>query len=277
MIKEEIFVDNITALRYVKEMLDFNERVTMNLFYLILSDSKAYVWSDHKNFIICQSNDQMPMWVWLADDIDTDATECVTDIIAARVLLNSNIQINISADAGKQVLRIACEKSGANLEKVMDLNAYVCKNVIEPEYDGVCVVPQKSDREAMVALINEFVEDAEHQIITNEEAEGFADSMIGSHNLSLWKCNDEVCAMAMIAHKTNEIARINSVVTLREKRGNGYAGMLISKICKALIEDNIIPMLYADADNPSSNRAYQKIGFEKVGKVTQYKFDRKAI
>lgn len=101
--------------------------------------------------------------------------------------------------------------------------------------------------------------------------------MIGSHNLSLWKCNDEVCAMAMIAHKTNEIARINSVVTLREKRGNGYAGMLISKICKALIEDNIIPMLYADADNPSSNRAYQKIGFEKVGKVTQYKFDRKAI
>mgnify|MGYP002570802793 FL=1 len=31
-------------------------------------------------------------------------------------------------------------------------------------------------------------------------------------------------------------------------------------------------MLYADARNPSSNRAYQKIGFELVGPITEYRW-----
>ena len=41
-----------------------------------------------------------------------------------------------------------------------------------------------------------------------------------------------------------------------------------------LLAHGATPMLYADADYPASNRAYQKIGFEKAGEVTQYRFDR---
>lgn len=33
-------------------------------------------------------------------------------------------------------------------------------------------------------------------------------------------------------------------------------------------------MLYADAANPSSNRAYRRIGFEKVGEITEFGFKK---
>jgi predicted GNAT family N-acyltransferase len=277
LIRENYFVDNVTALQDVHSLLTFDERITFILFELILSEHKVYAWSDHKSFIICQPNDIMPIWAWFADDIDENAVECAADIIAARILQDSNIQLNACSQKSREILELACEKSGVDIEKIMDLNAYACKNLIEPEYIGEAGVPTKADRNAMTELITEFVEDAEHQIIPLEEAEGFAESMINCEQLSLWKVDGEVCAMAMIAQNINRVARINSVVTFRQKRGKGYAKMLIADICRRLLDDGVTPMLYADAQNKSSNSVYQNIGFVKTGEVTQYKFRRKPI
>jgi predicted GNAT family acetyltransferase len=90
-----------------------------------------------------------------------------------------------------------------------------------------------------------------------------------SHDLFLWS-DGGVVAMARIANKGNKYARINTVVTNREHRGKGYAKMLVGDICKQLLEQGLIPMLYADARNPSSNSTYQKIGFREVGKISEY-------
>ncbi|HEX3078318.1 MAG TPA: GNAT family N-acetyltransferase [Lachnospiraceae bacterium] len=48
--------------------------------------------------------------------------------------------------------------------------------------------------------------------------------------------------------------------------------MLISEISANLLRENKIPMLYADARNPASNAAYEKIGFIKQGEVTEFVF-----
>lgn len=101
--------------------------------------------------------------------------------------------------------------------------------------------------------------------------------MINCEQLLLWKVDGEVCAMAMIAQNINRVARINSVVTFRQKRGKGYAKMLVADICRRLLDDGVTPMLYADTQNKSSNSVYQNIGFVKTGEVTQYKFRRKPI
>ena len=84
MIRENYFVDNVTALQDVHSLLTFDERITFILFELILSEHKVYAWSDHKSFIICQPNDIMPIWAWFADDIDENAVECAADIIDRR-------------------------------------------------------------------------------------------------------------------------------------------------------------------------------------------------
>ena len=78
--------------------------------------------------------------------------------------------------------------------------------------------------------------------------------------------------MALIASRDQETARINTVVTERSRRGHGYAGMLVAEMSRLLLEQGLLPLLYADASNPASNRAYQKIGFEQVGRVTEYRW-----
>ena len=64
---------------------------------------------------------------------------------------------------------------------------------------------------------------------------------------------------------------IATLVTDRALRGRGYAGMLVAQLCAQLLARGAEPMLYADAANPSSCRAYEKIGFTCVGTVTEYR------
>ena len=111
-------------------------------------------------------------------------------------------------------------------------------------------------------------------MISQEDADNFAAASVGRSELLLWKDGGRVCAMAKIAYRSASSARINTVVTDRAVRGRGYAGMLVSHMCEKLIGEGVSPMLYADAANPSSNRAYRRIGFEKVGEITEFGFKK---
>ena len=126
----------------------------------------------------------------------------------------------------------------------------------------------------MASLLRQLCEDGEHTVISQEDADNFAAASVGRSELLLWKDGGRVCAMAMIAHRSASSARINTVVTDRAVRGRGYAGMLVSHMCEKLIGEGVSPMLYADAANPSSNRAYRRIGFEKVGEITEFGFKK---
>lgn len=79
--------------------------------------------------------------------------------------------------------------------------------------------------------------------------------------------------MAVTAHKNRKYARINTVFTYRKKRGNGYVKMLAGEMCRNLIGQGIVPMLCADAYNPSVNSTYIKIGFGKIGELTEFQFE----
>ncbi|MGV2685738.1 GNAT family N-acetyltransferase, partial [Clostridium perfringens] len=39
-----------------------------------------------------------------------------------------------------------------------------------------------------------------------------------------------------------------------------------------LLQDGLVPMLYADQVNPDSNRLYQNIGFIRCGTIRDFKF-----
>ena len=51
-------------------------------------------------------------------------------------------------------------------------------------------------------------------------------------------------------------------------------GKLTQEEALRLLRARTLPMLYADAHNPASNRAYQKIGFVPFGSVTEYRLER---
>lgn len=258
------------AKNLVEKLLDENERRTMNLFRLILSSFSPFVFSDGENYIIMQTYVESPVWAWFRPDLQTNAAEEAAEIIFACFEKCEKIQLNADPARVKKVLEILSGKFGLTVFPRMAMNAYVCRNAVVPEAKGEMSNPTAEDKTCVADLLEELVEDGEHSSVPREGALRFAESVVGSKRVFLWKDGEKIRAMAVIAHEDEKTARLNTVVTERASRGNGYAGMLVSRICETLLHEGVEPMLYADAENPSSNRAYTKIGFEKVGEVTEY-------
>ena len=57
------------------------------------------------------------------------------------------------------------------------------------------------------------------------------------------------------------------------QRGQGYAAGLVRALSRQLLARGVTPMLYADCRNPSSNRLYQKLGYQAVGEITELCFE----
>ena len=156
----------------------------------------------------------------------------------------------------------------------MHMNAYVWKRLPIVNKKGNMIPANDKYAVEMQKLLIQLVKDGEHEDMPVETAKQVVDSMIASQNVFLWKDEGEICSMAMIAHRGEHFTRINTVVTDRSKRGKGYAGMLVSEMCRNEQQNGNEIMLYADADNPASNRLYQRIGFEQVGQIAEYKMEK---
>lgn len=257
-------------------ILDKKDRIIYNLFYLIREGDNAFFITDDSTYIIGQGNESAPLWMWLKQIPEENVEKEICDIIESRLVLNQNLQLNAYEGYARRILDRVSKKTGLGYVSV-PMIVYACNQAISRyKISGQIVTPKEEHKEIMARFITEFITeityDAEKTAINENKANGFANAMVNSNKLFLWEDDGKIVSMARIAHKTREYARINTVFTEREQRGKGYAGMLVGKMSEKLLEENIIPMLYADARNPASNAAYQKIGFVKYGEVTEYIF-----
>lgn len=59
-------------------------------------------------------------------------------------------------------------------------------------------------------------------------------------------------------------ARIGPVYTPREQRGRGYAGATVAALSQRLLDAGVVPCLYTDQANPTSNALYAALGYQPV-------------
>ena len=60
------------------------------------------------------------------------------------------------------------------------------------------------------------------------------------------------------------ISRVGPIFTPLEHRKKGYASSITSAITQKLISEGLLPTLYTQSDNPTSNKIYQEIGYTLV-------------
>lgn len=250
-------------------LLTENDEILFNMFLMIRDDPKARLFTDDRHFILAQSNEKTPVWLWLSHDPDESALSDVTQLLLDALQRNPDVHINADPSRVKPLFP-ALLNAGIRLDTHMTLNAYVCRNLHMLPAKGVCIPVSPAYRDDIASLYRQFTEDAEGIVIPPETALAFADKVSRSPWLYLWD-DGGIAAMAMVRHRTDRYARINTVATDRSRRGCGYAGMLVGCICRDLMTNGVTPMLYADADYPSSNRAYRKIGFELCGQIVEYR------
>ena len=260
-----------------RRLIKGKNRAVFQLFELISEAPKYELWTDNKSYIMMQSNENTPIWIWLDEKInDNIQTQYhIVDIMKERISKNPNVHFNAVPDSFSTVIPYLENEGNKKVATVMQMNVYVWKSSPIINKKGNMIPANDKYAVEMQKLLIQLVKDGEHEDMPVETAKQVVDSMITSQNVFLWKDEGEICSMAMIAHRGEHFTRINTVVTDRSKRGKGYAGMLASEMCRNEQQNENEIMLYADADNPASNRLYQRIGFEQVGQIAEYKMGKK--
>ena len=248
------------------------DAIPFNLLYLIREDQNALLLTDDAGCIVAQTNEKTPMWLYLAGEPADSLRRELVELIRERLRYCPALKVNAQERFAGDVLREAARVSGKALVAGMPMTAYACYRVSDMTVSGRAVTPREEHCGIAARLLQQMVLDIEGIRISDADAAGFARNAVGNRNVFLWQDNGEITAMAVIVHRTAKFARINTVVTAPEHRGKGYARMLVGHISHELLVNGVTPMLYADARNPASNRAYRNAGFVPCGEITEFSF-----
>lgn len=251
------------------KLVQGNDEITYNLFYLVRGCEDARIYTDDKSYIVAQSNVHTPIWVFANEFFDAQAENEVYQILSDCVKENPKVHVNAKEEFISGVFARLEKEQNVKYEKYKGLIAYKCPQVKLVEEKGQLLTPRTEHKERMIDLVKQCTEDISHKEMPHEEAVAFAEKNVDSDSLFLWQDGD-IVSMARIAQRNEKYARINYVVTDRAQRNKGYVKMLVGNVTKLLLEQGVLPMLYADDNNPYSNAAYQKIGYLKVGEVTEF-------
>jgi uncharacterized protein len=132
------------------------------------------------------------------------------------------------------------------------------------EADGTVIIP----------WVRAFVAEAFGEHATPADAEHLAarPQRDPAEGLCLWD-DDGPRALAGYAGPTPRGIRVGPVYTPPPFRGRGYASACVAALSQLLIDRGYaFCCLYADLANPTSNRIYQRIGYEPVCEVVEHRF-----
>ncbi|WP_156157972.1 GNAT family N-acetyltransferase [Gordoniibacillus kamchatkensis] len=164
---------------------------------------------------------------------------------------------------------------GVSHEINMTMESYFCPKVIAPiEVEGTINKAGHGQIETVAEFLAGFSVGASGIAVEPSSQLAAAEKMVQRGNLYLLFVDGTPVSMAQIAHRSARHARINAVYTPPQHRKQGFASGLVAKLCKIIKEENLVPMLYADLNNPDSNKIYKNIGFLACGKIMDIKFTK---
>jgi predicted GNAT family acetyltransferase len=130
------------------------------------------------------------------------------------------------------------------------------------------------DADTVVQWLNEFFIEAFGEPSNVDASQQMFTSIAetGDHVL-LWEVAGEPVSMARVRAAVVGASRIGPVYTPPEHRGHGYAAAVTAAAAQFARRGGASEVvLFADTDNPVSNRVYQRIGFEAVADDVRYTF-----
>jgi uncharacterized protein len=132
----------------------------------------------------------------------------------------------------------------------------------------------KEDRPLLVDWLRAFGEESLPEE-TRHEVESMVDHRLGATDagLVLWDDGGPVSVAGYGGSTPNGI-RVGPVYTPPELRGRGYASALVADLSALLLaEGRTFCFLYTDLANPTSNRIYERLGYERVCDSAAIAFD----
>lgn len=110
------------------------------------------------------------------------------------------------------------------------------------------------------------------------DAEERTREMVAARRLFLWEHQGVTVSMAAALGETPRGVRIAFVYTPPAERRQGYAGTLVAQLSRLMLDrGRDFCFLYTDLANPTSNRIYKRMGYERVATAGEIRFTDKKV
>lgn len=247
--------------------------VQFNLFHRILEGELAIALMSEDERMIALGNVGRSMWVWVDKSREKEAM--------ARVVLELSSFLKdhkLQEMAGDPVIaeffaENYAKYQGIDFKLSMGMESYYCPKVISPRnVIGEMILSEPYHAQLVAEFLAGFIKDSFGEAVTVDSRIPAAERMINSRDLFLWSANNRIVSMTYISHRSPRHARINSVYTPDDCRKKGYASALVAAVSRKILNEGLIPVLFADLKNSSSNKVYRNIGFKEAGKINEFRF-----
>jgi hypothetical protein len=133
-----------------------------------------------------------------------------------------------------------------------------------------------ADRELVLGWLVAFQAEALDEDAAHVELEPAIDRRLASDDAGfvLWEDGGEAVSICGYHGRTPHGTRIGPVYTPPDHRRRGYGSAVTAHVTQELLEGGLdYCFLYTDLTNPTSNRIYMQIGYERVCDSAEYGFE----
>lgn len=241
-----------------------DEEITFNVLYRgILPNNPQIAMTNGRSIVLGQTNDDWNMWIWTSDDITTAEYNEFMSFLP--ILFENKKSIGITAkqnvvDDISALLKADIKSTGGHI-------VYRCDNVISREPIGLIRNPSPDDKHRVAEFLSGFHNDCFYADTKTEEFIERAEKYIADQNFYILEVDGILTAMTYLGSTYKNYICLNHVYTDPEYRNHGHAAYLVSELCKKILAENKLPILYADEFYPASNKVYRNIGFTECGRL----------
>lgn len=157
----------------------------------------------------------------------------------------------------------------------MSQGIYAARNVELPDVPGRARKATAADRDIVVGWLRGFAAEALPEDSPHLDLEQAFERRVESDTAGffLWEDEDEPVSLCGCGGRTPNGIRIGPVYTPSELRGRGYGSAVTAQVTKEQLDSGRdYCFLYTDLSNPTSNRIYVNIGYERVCDSAEYAF-----
>jgi predicted GNAT family acetyltransferase len=151
---------------------------------------------------------------------------------------------------------------GGTVSRTIGLGRFQLATVIAPApVSGSPRQAQPADADLVIEWAHGFHDDvATPEVVVPDKIR----ARVALGQTWFWEDGGRPVCMLTRSAPAGGVARVNLVYTPKALRGRGYASALTAFVAQRILDDGLVPSLYTDLANPTSNKIYQAIGFEKV-------------
>lgn len=210
--------------------------------------------------------------------VDETRLEEITDILIKNITehgMDFHSIISLKPWAYKFAQRWK-NKTGMTHQVLMKQGLYRLNKVNETleSSPGAWRFAKESDSPLIEKWFTLFERDAGMPTSSCERVQKHVAMLLKEQEVFLWEDKGKVVSMMKKSRPTKNGITVALVFTPKEQRKKGYARALVAAISKELLKDFDFCILYTDMMNPTSNKIYKEIGYERIADSVHLGFDK---